>query len=115
VAGDTGLINITGEGLYALTTPVGSVDVWAIVVLITSVTNPRVRIIGTVQPRFLQYAGSYGLVLADRMSYFKTLQHEREQIVGVEKVGTGRVSKTADHFLWRLAAGVSGTAQVYWL
>lgn len=110
---------MTGEGLAQLNggagvTPVG-LD-WSV----DAITSTRVRVLGTLVPRRLQYAGSVGFsfsepdagsVTRDFVVMERVLNWEYADIALWEFLGNGN---QATDIWWRLAPGVSMFLGAYW-
>lgn len=68
---NTGWISVTGEGSQNIDGGADHDVLW-VEVHVTSITNPKIRITGSVFPRRLQYAGSLQLLTTDTFSDLTT-------------------------------------------
>lgn len=99
----------TGEGHEDLFTGGPSEQVIQLTMSVTSVTSPKVRVLGSDSPRGLRYAGSYGLLQSGYISNCKHIQFEKE-IIQL----TGYVAVSAQQLWWKLAPGVTVNFTVSW-
>lgn len=112
--GQYGPTTVSGEGSAQIDT--GTIhQVTDIEAKLGTVTSTRVRLLGSVSPKRVQFGGSYGMSINDGtddvVTYERHLRWETEDFVlpVADNDGYG------DSVWWRLPPGLSLSLTVYWI
>jgi hypothetical protein len=113
---DTGFLACIGESHLAIDS--GNIHtITGVEAYLVSVTNPKVRVLGTERPQRLQFAGSYGLLFPrtpgpgedDHAVVWSTPMKFTTQYTNVTPLGI-----SADRLIFKLPLGLQLAIRVVW-
>lgn len=111
--GQYGPTTVSGEGSAQIDS--GTVhQVTDIQARLGTVTSPRVRVIGSAQPKRVQYGGSYGVSINDGTDNVVTYERHAGWDSEDFSLPTGDNDGYGDRLWWRLPPGIEWSLTAYW-